>query len=1193
MIRCFSCYVIGSDALLVQCAELLLAKGHDLRGVIASTPQPARFADKHGLPLIDATGNYTAALRLRPYDYLFSISHLSILSDEVLSTPSQGTINFHDGPLPRYAGRNAPAWALMAGEACHGITWHEVTRGIDEGDILAQRWFSIADRETSVSLNTRNFEAGIESFGELVDHLGDGSVVPVPQDTSQRSYFGRHHRPPAACAVDWFCTTAHIDAMVRALDFGRHPNPIGLARVAIDRQFAAITQAEPSDSHSAAAPGTIVAITSSGVEVTTSDGVLRIQQMTTLHGEPLAAEAAADRLGLREGARFTTLDEDEKRRWSALGDRCATSESFWVRRLRLYEAMDLPFTPPSAHTGEPDWRDIGVELPPGFVEHHRPRLDAAVIALLAIYLCRIGGPNPVQIAYSDARLHAHAHADEAAPWLSQRVPLSLPINDAHTFDTFTRHVGAEVDRICSRGTWQRDVVARYPELRARADLADGGLGAISLHVGGQASPPLATDVLQLHVDADTGASHLRYDANALIPRRATDIAAALVQLAATSLGPPPPAIAEMSAIPDAVRQRLLENWNATSRPRPRQSCIHELLAARVAQHPHANALSYRDQTLTYWQIDAKANQLTRRLAQAGVVRNQLVGIHVGRSLDLVVAVLAVLKAGAAYLPLDPEYPSSRLEFMMIDSGACTVVTSDTARLGHIAGPARVIELDGERPGLSGLSEEPMASRTRPGDLAYLIYTSGSSGEPKGVMIEHRNALNFFVGMDEVIPHDPPGTWLAVTSLSFDISVLELLWTLTRGFHVVIHSLAEGVSTAPHATSQNDDSIAALTQRHRVTHFQCTPSMLRLLLDQPDSRSALARMRHIFVGGEAFPSDLVRELDELLDGSLTNMYGPTETTVWSTTQPVVGRPTSVPIGRPIANTRLYVLDEKHRLVPIGVPGELYIAGEGVARGYHRREGLTRERFLADAFTSGTHRIYRTGDLARWQDDGCLAFCGRNDRQVKLRGHRIELGELEARISAEAAVRQAVLTLREDRPGDQRLIAYLVADGAELDTGEVERDLRRQIPAYMMPNTFVVLDELPLTPNGKVDRNALPAPEQVGAISRPQFVAPTQGVETTLAEIWRTTLGVHEVGIDDNFFDLGGHSLSIVRLHRALTAELSPSVALVDLYRFPTIRSLARRLSNDGASNTLGESRVRANRRRDHLAQRQRSGGGRRR
>jgi amino acid adenylation domain-containing protein len=483
---------------------------------------------------------------------------------------------------------------------------------------------------------------------------------------------------------------------------------------------------------------------------------------------------------------------------------------------------------------------------------------------------------------------------------------------------------------------------------------------------------------------------------------------------------------------------------------------------------------------------------------------------------------------------------------------------------------------------------------KPENLAYVIYTSGSTGKPKGVMLSHRNVVNFFTAMDERVGAEP-GVWLAVTSISFDISVLELFWTLTRGFRVVIQadegsfratSTRNGQSISSDGANSKPRpayTIAQQLSRHGVTHMQCTPSLASMLIQDPAALKGLRSLRKLLLGGEALPPALVRQLE--LPGRILNMYGPTETTVWSASHAVAGCEETIPIGRPVANTGIYILDRNLQPVPAGVPGELLIGGAGVARGYLNRPELTAERFIPHPFSNRPGaRLYRTGDLARFRADGEIEFLGRLDHQVKLRGFRIELGEIEAALREHPRLGEAVVVLREFSPGDKRLVAY-VTPGGEAGKGswpialpELRDHLKGRLPDYMLPSVFEFLDALPLTPNGKVDRKALPAPKTVRSKEQSGFMPAQSSVEKKIAAIWQKLLRVEQIGLDDNFFDAGGHSLLVVEAQAQLSETFQTELSIVELFQHSTIRSLARFLDRSGTQNGFRKIRERALRQR---------------
>ena len=571
--------------------------------------------------------------------------------------------------------------------------------------------------------------------------------------------------------------------------------------------------------------------------------------------------------------------------------------------------------------------------------------------------------------------------------------------------------------------------------------------------------------------------------------------------------------------------------------------------------------------LTYRELDERSNQLARHLQALGVGPEVLAGVAVERSLEMLIGMLAILKAGGAYVPIDPSFPPQRIAFMIEDSQAPVILASRKTQ-PRLPQSSRTVLIHDEE--IYRHSIEPVSSAAAASNLAYVIYTSGSTGKPKGVMIEHRNLLNFYEGMDAVIGTDP-GVWLAVTSISFDISVLELFWTLSRGFTVVIHG-DEGTQT-----------IAEEIRDHHITHMQCTPSLARMIALAPEGLAALGRLKKLFLGGEVLPLSLVHQLRQAFHGELFNMYGPTETTIWSTTAKIDERPTNISIGKAITRTQVYLLDSQLHPVKAGGTGDLFIGGDGVVRGYWKSE-LTSERFLRDPFLPG-NRIYRTGDLARFQPDGNLEFLGRADFQLKLRGFRIEIGEIEATLEAQPEVSQAVVAAYDFRAQgeaeDKRLVAYVVPKaGGNIRIENLRSTLAATLPDYMVPSNFVILERLPLTATGKIDRNALPKP---ASEDEPSLKAelPRNELEKAIANAWKDALGVAQVGLDRNFFDLGAHSLTVAEVHMQLQQSLGREISLVDLFQFPTVRALAAHLGGQEKSASIsnrGEKRLAARQRR---------------
>jgi len=645
------------------------------------------------------------------------------------------------------------------------------------------------------------------------------------------------------------------------------------------------------------------------------------------------------------------------------------------------------------------------------------------------------------------------------------------------------------------------------------------------------------------------------------------------QLLTAILADPTRHVSILPLLTEAERVQILVEWNRTATPYPHDKTIHTLFEQQVAHTPDEVAVTYEDDELTFGELNARANQVANRLRNLGVGRDALVGLCVERSVDLLVGLFGILKAGGAYLPLDPSYPPARLAHMLVDSQASVVVTAsaDTRRPAAINARAvveqlrsevesgwTVVDLRAERHALAALPTVNLQHSTQSRDLAYVIYTSGSTGRPKGVMISHRSALHLAAASKRAIYDRYPGAGMRITlnaPLSFDASVKQIVMMIYG------HSL----DILPQEIRFDAGALVEYIRRRRIDVVDCVPSQLRLLLEAGFLNGNGWMPRLVLVGGEAIDDATWRTLAAAPGTDFFNMYGPTECTVVSTTANVLTAPDRATIGKPLSNVRCYVLDKHDQPVPVGIPGELHIGGAGVGRGYLNQPDLTAEKFIQDPFVGSgggpeagmlEARLYRTGDLVRFRPDGNIEFLARMDGQIKVRGFRIELGEIESVLGQHPAVQEAVVALREDVPGDKRLVAYWVAaQQSALSVGALRNFLREKLPDYMVPIAFVALDRLPLTSNGKVDKRALAS---LGPIpSAPQGGGEPIGdpVGYQIAQIWQDVLGCGPVGLDDNFFDLGGHSLLAVRMIQSIERIFGKRLPVSTLFAGATIRHLA--------------------------------------
>nr|WP_229656890.1 non-ribosomal peptide synthetase [Burkholderia pseudomallei] len=798
-----------------------------------------------------------------------------------------------------------------------------------------------------------------------------------------------------------------------------------------------------------------------------------------------------------------------------------------------------------------------------------------MFGVLALYFSRAYQVDEVVIGMP-VHNRSTAQQKRAIGMFASVVPIRIPVDGNERFVSLLNGVSAEL-RHCYRHqrfpiaelnrrlglvrTGRRqlfDLTLSFEKFPLDFYIGDVKLGLTSMRHRFEQTP-ITVNVQDYHEDQDL-VMQFNYDVNAFshaeVDNIGTRIGGLLDALIEHHDDMP---VGMLPLLDEAERKQVVYEWNATERDYPIEQCIHQLFEAQVDRKPEAIALTFDGQRLGYAELNARANRLAHYLQARGVGPDRLVALCAERGIEMVVGLLAILKAGGAYVPLDPSHPPERLRRMLDDTNPVAVLVDDIGAdalasfESHVAARSPRVHLSRDIAQWRACSPaNPSTPRERAARrLAYVIYTSGSSGEPKGVMNEHRGVVNRLWWMQQTYALDERDAVLQKTPFSFDVSVWEFFWPLMSGARLVI-AKPEG--------HKDPAYLSELIDRECVTTLHFVPSMLQAFLEDEGAARGCGSVKRVICSGEALPPSLVKRFYRCLpDARLHNLYGPTEAavdvTAWACDAEEGGA--SVPIGRPIANTRIYVLDGHGQPVPRGVAGELYIGGVQVARGYLNRPELTRERFVDDPFVAGG-RLYKTGDLARWRTDGSLEYLGRNDFQVKIRGFRIELGEIEAQLAKVAGVRETVALARDSGSpaGEKRLVAYYTGNA---DVAALREQATRHLPAYMVPSAYVRLDAWPLTPNGKLDRRALPAPAD-DAYARAEYEAPQGAKEEALAAIWKDLLPVERISRHDNFFELGGHSLLVIGLSEKLRAAgLHADVRVV--YRASTLADLAAHLGTD--------------------------------
>ena len=1150
----FSCLLIGEGTLPIQCAELLLERGHQILGIISPDGLIGDWAKEKGISHIRPTDNLLAFLNRQPFDYLFRIVNNSVLPKKILELPRQGAINYHDAPLPKYAGVNATSWALMQQEKTHGVSWHRMSEVIDGGDILKQVSLDIAKGETAFTLYGKCYEAAIHSFAQLIDEISLGKAVATPQNLNDRTYFSPSKRPSAGGLLSFNRCAYELDALVRALDFGPYPNPLGLAKLAIERDFIVVSQLEVLDEFSQASPGTITGIETDFLKVSTSSYEVALRQVQTLEGEALSIPDFVENFALQVGYRFQDIEPDLAKSIENFNSLIAKHEAFWVERLASLQPLAIPYAERTAsHLKQKRFESVKMPVPDEVISFWREchpdwNLGDFLLAVFVGYLARIGGTDDFDIGFRDVELARELNGSTG--FFAAYVPCHLEINLEQSFEEFFETVREQVALTKQHKTYARDAVVRYPELRSVPELGSEQIFPVVIERvekldDHQASPG---NEFTFIISEDGKECGWFYNAEALdgdsIARMVEQFTIFLQGIVTDSSQH----LAYLPLLSEEERHKILVEWNDTKADYPLDKCIHQLFEEQVERTPDNVAVVFEDQQLTYRELNVRANQLAHYLQKLGVGPEVLVGICVERSLEMVVGVLGILKAGGAYVPLDSEYPKERLAFMLEDAQVSVLLTQRTLVEILPKCSAQVVYLDADEFAPKAGVNNP-TNKAQANNLAYVLYTSGSTGTPKGVAIEHHSTIALLDWATGVFTREQLAGVLASTSFCFDISVFELFVPLSCGGKVIL--------------AENALHLATLPAAGEVTLVNTVPSAITELVRAkgiPDG------VRTVNLAGEALPqriAELLYQQERIQE--VFNLYGPSEDTVYST-YALVRRDgqKAPPIGRPIANTQVYILDAYQQPIPIGVPGELHLGGAGLARGYLNRPELTEEKFIPNPFDNSKFKIqnsklYKTGDLVRYLPDGNIEFLGRIDHQVKVRGNRIELGEIESVLGQYPNVREVVVVAREDIPGDKRLLAYVVPNQEQSITSrELRHFLKDKLPDYMMPSAFVLLDKLPRTPNGKVNRRALPVPDKVRPELEETFVAPRTPVEEVLVGIWAEVLGLDRVGVQDNFFELGGHSLLATQVISRVRDAFAVELSLYSLFEAPTISSLGEKV-----------------------------------
>jgi len=1160
----FSCIFIGSQSRLIRCAEIVIENGHTVQAIISADKTVLSWAKKQSIEHFQIADDWVVKIECQAFDYLFSVDNPTILPKAIIQQPRYMAINFHDSPLPKYAGVNATSWAILNGENAHGISWHIMDEQVDAGDILKQVSFPIQKHETTFTLNGVCFENSIEAFADLVDELVTNRVQRVPQDINNRSYYKRWQRPPVACIIDWKMPAIEIDHLFRGLDFGPYKNPMGLPKIYLNDRVMIVKGYEILETEQQAEPGTILDITSESINVATATKVIKLSDFYTPQVEPQSPQKYFKEKGLSVGDVLPKLSDANAGSVTELYTNLAKHESFWCDILTSVETFRLEhFLQTRSQQSSKESKAISSKTVPSFLATTSLASEGdKVLTALSIYLSRISNTAGFDIAYSDSSLNKQF--DGQGLFFATHVPLHVQVESDLTFLQFESVMSTQLENTRKHGTYARDLILREPGLR------DRDKDQFEMHIAFERVSHISDISNELEHDLvivipDDGRELCwRYRSQmfdtATIDRMISQFSALLDGIVIDH----DTTISHLPLLTKAERKLLLFEWNRPKIETADGDYLHQAFEKAVHQNPNKTAAimvedlspSSSAKEITYEALNVKANQLAHYLQQQQVGPESIVGICLERSIESLISILAIHKAGGAFLILDPHLPSERLEFIVTDARLNIVVTIEQWREKLSSIDSQIIAMDTEQSIININDVSNPECHLHSSTLAYVVYTSGSTGLPKGVLIEQRGLKRFIAWHQETEFTTEKDRVLHSKPLSFDASYAEIIRGFAVGATLVI---------VPEKFQKDVAATALIVQKYYVSIFSIVPSMLTYLLDEPPLKKCHA-LRTITVGGEALSVDLRDRVLEQLNVELYNFYGPSETTMGVLTKhcKMDNSENSVTIGRPIVNAETYILDANLQPIPIGCPGELLIGGDCVGRGYLNRSELTAEKFIPNSFGSGL--LYRTGDLVRYLPDGDIEFLGRIDSQVKVHGLRIELGEIESQLKEFPGISKAVVLLRKDKSDNNHLVGYLVVkSGKPPLLSDVSSFLKKRLPDYMVPRAYMFLDTLPITPSGKLDSKALLAlkPDQLG--SEREFVAPRTFVEEQMAVIWNEILGLEKIGVHDNFFDIGGDSLNAVQLFCGVEESFGKKLPLATLFRAPTIAQLAKLITSDNEKN----------------------------
>ena len=1098
------CYILGETSLTKAAGEILLDNEFYINGIFTDDSQTRKWADENDIPCHHPQKKLISDIvsSVRP-DYLFSIINSCILDQHILDQPLKYAINYHDAPLPRYAGLYATAWAIINHEHEHGVTWHQMTTEIDAGAILKQQDVSIDPDDTSESLNMKCTRAALETFKSLVLDFKSESVTPKAQDLTRRTYNSPYLRPADACTIDFSKSVEEISALARALDFGNYWNPLGTLKFASGNVFYIVNKVSVSMENITAAPGQIIKITNECISIAAVSGIVKLSEITDTVGN--AVNIAS--IGLLSGNILT--ENFSRELLDKYYKECAVSEAFWEKSLQTLRFPEISIleTEDKICSNCIRTADLHFAITPA----------TTPVSVFAMFLARVSGEEEFDIPINTS----YQAVSDFPSIFASVVPMRIKIDLSKTAEANLEEVEAGLKTVLNKKTFCRDIFIRYNNLNKISRTA------------------FIVKICQ------TGNFELE-----LYQQKTEKFIDCFQNFCANLKKSPETSLRNISILSDAEEAKVLYGWNKTERDYDLATPYIRQFEKQAGKYPEKIAVTSSRHSMTYRELDYRATRLASCLLQHGISSNGIIGVLTDKSMEMAIAIIGVFKAGYTYMPLDVQRQSAeRIEAMIYDSDPQIILSALTDKTKipvNIPKPIKVIDLSEHQLYAGGVPPSLPEAAISMHDTAYIMYTSGSTGIPKGVMVSQCNLLNHNYSVIENYALRADDNVLQFSTLGFDISIEEIFPTWLTGGTLVF--MPDGVLEHP-------EKLFSVIKQKNITFLNLPTSYWHEIADTVNNHEFPDCVRTIVIGGEkASPERFKHWYKHVHRTRVINTYGPTETTVIAT---LGDNPES--IGRPIANTHVYVLDKLKQPVPAGTAGELYIAGANVAKGYLNKPAETAAAFMNNPFVKD-ERMYKTGDKVIFAPDGELIFAGRMDEQFKIRGFRIEPDDIEAVLSRHPDIRAAAVNLM-DKEGVKSIVACFVPFTKSYDINNIREFANAQLPEYMMPACFIAIDSIPLTPNGKINRKALPEPVVENYTHITDQAEPQSQLEMQLLLIFSKVLHRKHINADDNLVTLGVDSLSAIKLLMEIEAHTGIKIPFEQLYNTASINSICDYIWNN--------------------------------